>query len=491
MSTQAMRRAVATMRDDLARLGARAALGWRSRLAERRFPKSAEKWLDGFMTGTPPTRDDYAALFRYFISGFMVRRSRLGAHADYAGMGSYNGPAMDRLEGFSRIAPLAAAWLHGGRPRQMAMSDGATVDLVDMLRAGIHAGTHPASPEYWGDIRHWSQAIVEAADIALSLWLTREQLWEGLPDGDRERIGRWLIQVNGKRIPDNNWHLFVAQVNAVLAALGMPHDAEALARHYQRSKAFYRGQGWFRDGEREDEPGYDYYNAWGFHYHLQWLRRIDPALDAAFIDQAGREFVAVYRHFIGPAGLPMLGRSACYRMAAPVPLILAQHAGDRPIPPGEARRSLDVVWSYFIRHGAVRQGTVTQGYLATDARLLEDYSGPASCLWSLRSLVAAFAVPDRDAFWQAEPAPLPVEKGDYRLPVGPTGWTVVGDHATGSVAIETGATASPSLEGSARADRLLDPFRRKPRRPKNIQAKYYRRRYDSTSPYGLGELSDP
>lgn len=491
MKFQTVRRAIATARDGIDLLAGRAGLGWRGLLGERRFPRSAEALLGGFMTDAPPTLEAYTALFRYFITGFMVRRSRLGAYADYAGMGSYNGPAMDRLEGFSRIAPLVAAWLHGGRPSRLAMANGANVDLVDILRTGILAGTHPRSGEYWGDIRHWSQAIVEAADIALSLWLTRAQLWDSLPDEDRGRIGRWLMQVNGKRIPDNNWHLFVTQVNAVLAALGMPHDADEARRHYQRAKAFHRAQGWFRDGERDDEPGYDYYNAWGFHYHLQWLRRIDPALDAQFIDRAFREFLAVYRYFIGPSGLPMLGRSACYRMAAPVPLILAQQGDDGPIPPGEARRALDVVWSYFIRHGAVRRGNITQGYLASDARLLEDYSGPASCLWSLRSLVAAFALPDSDAFWRAAPTLLPVEQGDYRIPVGPTGWTVVGDRATGSVAIETSSTASPPLLAVGRADQLLDPFRRKPRRPKNTPAKYYRRRYDSASPYGLFDISDP
>lgn len=477
-------------RDGLSHLGARAIYGWRARLAECRFPDAAEAWLNGFRSGTPPTRDDYAALFRYFVTGFLVRRSRLGAHADYVGMGSYNGPAMDRLEGFSRIAPLIAAWLHGGRPHRVALAEGTTVDLIDMLSEGIVAGTRPDSGEYWGDIHHWGQSIVEAADIALSLWLTRELIWEHLPYANRERIAHWLIQVNGKRIPDNNWHLFVAQVNAVLAALDMPHDADAMQFHYQRARRFYRGQGWFRDGEREDEPGYDYYNAWGFHYHLHWLRRIAPGLDSEFIDQAASEFVSTYRYFIGPTGLPILGRSACYRMAAPAPLILAQYYDDRPIPPGEARHALDAVWSYFIRKGAVRRGTVTQGYIKTDARLLEDYSGPASCLWSLRSLVAAFALPDSDAFWQAEPKPLPVEKGDYRVSIGPPGWSVTGDHATGTVTIETSSTASPTLEGYRLVDRLLDPLRRKPRRPKNIQAKYHRSRYDSTSPYGLGVTND-
>jgi hypothetical protein len=478
---------VATIQNSISLLGARTLFKWRGLLARRRFPRSAEALLSGFLSDAPPKRQAYVDLFRYFMTGFMTRRSRLGAYADYSGMGSYNGPAMDRLEGFSRIAPMAAAWLLGGRTPEIALVDGKKLNLVKMLKAGILAGTDPASSEYWGDIKHWGQAIVEAADIALALWLTRTQLWDTLTHDECSQIGRWLIQVNGKSIPDNNWHLFVVQVNAVLATLGAPHDAAESERHYQRTKAFYRGQGWFRDGERDDAPGFDYYNAWGFHYHLQWLRRIAPELDGDFIDGAFREFVTVYRSLISPDGLPMLGRSACYRMAAPAPLIFAHESLPDVVSPGVAKRALDVVWQHFIRHGAVMQGNVTQGYFGSDPRLLEDYSGPASCLWSLRSLVAAFALPDDHTFWGAKPEPLPVEQGDYRIPVGPTGWTVVGDHATGSVIIETGNSDDPALQPTSPVNLILDFFRHKPCRTKNTAAKYYRARYDSRVPYGIEE----
>lgn len=167
-----------------------------------------------------------------------------------------------------------------------------------------------------------------------------------------------------------------------------------------------------------------------------------PDLDAAFIDEALREFVAVYRYFIGPAGLPILGRSACYRLAAPVPLVFAQAAAPPLVSAGEARRTLDVVWQRFITHGAVIRGNVTQGYYDEDPRLLEDYSGPASCLWSLRALVAAFALPDDGAFWEATPAPLPIERNDYRIAIAPPGWTLVGERTSGRICIETGRTES-------------------------------------------------
>lgn len=482
-----MTSAIATVRNTLDLLRGRACFKFAGLLAEMRFPHSAETLLSGFLGDAPPSRQAYADLFCYFMTGFKVHRSRLGAHANFVGMGSYNGPAMDRLEGFSRIAPLAAAWLHGGRSPRVQLGDGDQFDLVAMLREGILAGTDPASGEYWGDIKHWGQAIVEAADIALVLWLTRPQLWALLTREERSQISRWLIQVNGKRIPDNNWHLFVVQVNTVLAALGEPHDAIELQRHYQRARSFYREQGWFQDGEQSATPGFDFYNAWGFHYHLQWIRQIDPDLDGAFIDEAFQAFVSTYRYLIGPAGLPMLGRSACYRMATPAPLIFAQSIHPDLVAPGQAKRALDAVWQYFIRRGAVAKGNVTQGYLGADPRLLEDYSGPASCLWSLRSLVAAFAHADDHAFWRENPEPLPVEQADYRIAIGPAGWTVTGNHATGVVAIETGHPGMPELEHPTLADRMLGPFSSTPRRPKNIQAKYYRARYPSNAPFGIRE----
>lgn len=481
----ALQKAMLGWREAISRQFGYAALHRRAWFAERRFPAAADSMLDGFRGDAAPGREDYAQLFRYLVTGFAARRSRLGAFADYAGMTSYNGPAMDRLEGFSRTAPLLSAWIHGDRATRVATADGHDVDLLDTLRDGVLAGTDPHGPEYWGDIGHWSQAIVEASDIALSLWLTRATLWQQLSPAERERIARWLLQVHGKRIPDNNWHLFVVQVDRTLAALGMAHDAAASARHYERVKGFHRGHGWFRDGDHEDLPGFDYYNAWGFHYHLQWLRRIDPDWDAAFIDQASCDFLADYRHFIGPDGLPMLGRSACYRMAAPAPLVLGHATPGSSVSAGEARRALDVVWQYFVRRGALQGGSVTQGYFGADPRLLEDYSGPASCLWSLRSLVAAFALPDDTPFWRQPPQLLPVERGDYSITIPATGWTVSGRQSTATITVCTGCSGEPALEDFSLRDRWRGLFSRLPHRPKNTAAKYRRARYDSNAPYGL------
>jgi hypothetical protein len=436
-----------------------------------------------------PSRSAYADLVRYFVAGFVAHRSPLGAHADYPGMGSYNGQAMDRLEGFTRLAPLAAAWLYGRRPRMLTLPGGTSVDILELLETGITTGCDPMSGEYWGDIPHWGQSIVEAADVALTLWLTKSSLWDALPDVRRANVARWLNQVNGKRIPDNNWHLFIVQVNAVLAALNMPHDAEAMRNHYLRVKSFYAGQGWFRDGARQDRPPFDFYNAWGFHYHLAWIRKIAPEVDAEFLDSALAEFVSGYKYFVGPEGFPVMGRSPCYRMAAPSPLIFAQAQRPDLISPGQARRALDATWQYFVQRGALAGGNVTQGYFGRDARLLENYSGAASCLWSLRSLVAAFALPDDHAFWASPPLPLPVEQDDYAVAVPPTGWIVSGNRSTAAITLTTQSHDMPVLE-PAGALHLVGDWLCKPRRPANTAAKYTRMRYDSLTPYGIDSSPD-
>jgi len=446
-------------------------------------PRDPESLLAGFVAEGNPSVESYGRLFLYFVQGFLAYRSRMGASARYPGMSSSNGPAMDRLEGFSRVAPLIAAWLHGGRPSNVTPEGDAPIDLLALLRAGIVAGTNPASPEYWGDVRHWQQSIVEAADVALTLWLARKELWDGLSAAEQARAARWLAGVNGKGIPDNNWHLFVAQVNAVLAALDQPSDPAEMQRHYLRAKEFYRGAGWFEDGNIPGRPGFDYYNAWGFHYPLQWLKRIAPDLDSSFIDAAMAEFAADYKHFFGPSGFPIMGRSVCYRMAAPVPLVFAQVDHPLVVTPGEARRALDVTWQYFIRRGALAGGNVTQGYFKADPRLLENYSGPASCLWSLRSLIAAFSLPPDSAFWRAAPEPLPVELGDFELRLPEPDWVLIGNRSAGSIAIRTGRHHDAPLERYRIVDRLLELATRKPRRPKNNAAKYERSHYDSAHPF--------
>jgi hypothetical protein len=447
----------------------------------RVFPTAAESRLTGFSTGSWPSVAAYDDLFGYFVEGFDTFRYPSGASAGYPGLGSKNGAAADALEGFSRLAPLFGAWVYSGRTPHIALTSGQVVDIRDTFLRGLIAGTDPDADDYWGDIHDLNQRIVEAADVALALWLFRNDVWARLTQSQQDDVVRWLGQVEGKKVPDNNWHGFPVLVSAVLVSLGREVDRDIAWQHYQRLKQFYRGSGWFSDGPEEV---FDYYNAWSIHYNLQWLHLVDPAWDSEFIVKVVDEFLATYRYLIGPRGFPVLGRSTCYRMAAPAPLILAQATANRIVPPGEAKRGLDAIWTYFVERGAIQSGTVVQGYCGPDPRVLDNYSGPASCHWALRSLVAAFVLPRDSRFWSDPPSPLPVEQASYQVRIPTIGWTVIGDISGGTIRIvKPGIAPNPLLSEYSFLRRLASTVLWRPFRPDNHRAKYEGAEYRSDKPF--------
>jgi hypothetical protein len=447
-----------------------------------RFPRDRESLLEPFETGMP-TSDAYEGLFRYFLSGFLTYKTPQGQAAYYPGLPSNHGSRVDAMEGFTRFAPLAAAWLHSGRPARIRLARGSDVDLPALIRGGVLAGTDPESLGYWGPIRDMDQRTVEAADVALALWLTRDSVWERLSPSAKGRIQRWLTGSLTREVPDNNWHLFPIFVSLVLRQLGRPVDLAPALQHYARFKTFYRGDGWFSDG-----PGkvFDYYNAWAIHYQLYWIDQVNPAWDPHFIRTSRREFLASYKHLMGPSGVPIRGRSICYRMAAPAPLVFDYASVSASTTAGEARRALDLTWTYFIRRGGVREGSITQGYCGADQRLLDNYSGPASCLWSLRSLIPAFAIPAEDTFWQGAQDSLPIDRGNYRMRVGSIAWTITGDAAAGTTALTADDSLTDSLTNIQPVpawSELKSLVSGRPNRPRNTEAKYQRGTYQSEPPF--------
>lgn len=452
-------------------------------MRRQRFPRETDRLLVPFRDGSLLTEEHYRNLFLYFLEGFETYRRREGAAADYPGLRSNRGVDSDAMEGFTRMLPLVAAWICSERPATVCLTSGKSTALPEWVRLGVLAGTDRARPAYWGDIQDFDQRICEAADVALGLWLTRQQVWARLSQTERERLAQWLSSAIDKEVVDNNWHLFITVIGLVLIALGVRVDRSVVQRHYDRMRSFYRGDGWFSDG-----PGrkFDYYNAWGVHYLLFWIDQIDPSWDAEFIRTTRREFVSRYRYLIARDGLPIMGRSICYRMAAPAPLIFGHSTDPDRVSAGEARRALDVVWRYFIQHGAVTDGTVTQGYCAGDPRVLDNYSGPASCLWALRSLIVAFYLRSDSPFWTTPAGQLPIDREDYRVVIEALGWSIHGNRETGSVEIITADSLPPEqtrLVNYSLLSRLKTFVRSTPHRPENEAAKYRRRVYSSARPF--------
>ncbi|WP_114765597.1 DUF2264 domain-containing protein [Vibrio rhodolitus] len=396
------------------------------------------------------------------------------SHAYYPGVSSQQTARLDAMEGCSRVLPTLAAWLHANQATGSGLYslEYERLDVADWIKQAFLAGTDPNHQGYWGDIEDYDQRICESADLALALWLSKEQVWQILSLKQKQQIVAWFTQVNHVETVDNNWHLFPLAVQLVLKDLtGEDHIEHS---RYARVKEFLVGDGWFRDGAKGN---YDYYNAWGFHYSLYWLDQIDPAFDPDFIRQGLKDFSDKYRYFFTSQGFPLFGRSACYRLSATAPLIATLDVCGANLPNeylGQFKRAFKTNLSYFISNGALEKGRPTQGLFADDIRLTDNYSGPASSFWSLRGLNIALYCGDRVGLWETEEQPLEIEKESFMFSLNGPNMLVVGIQETQEVSVifqhdytQQQSPLSRKLASQSRVKKWQERLTGRAERPKN------------------------
>jgi len=332
------------------------------------------------------------------------------------------------------------------------------------------------------------QRIVEAADLSRVLWLTRRSLWSTLSSAQKAQVSHWLLMAARQRTPADNWMLFPVLIELIVMDLdgqgahpGLLRQAQDTFRRYHRN--YYLDNGWFTDPPN----GVDYYNTWGITYDLFWIHTVAGQFEPDVIVPILRESAQLTRHLIGPRGIPIMGRSICYRTAVPVPVVVDTFLDSSEVTMGSGLTALDEVWRYFVAHDALRDGALSQGYFKDDLRFLDPYSGSGSCHWGLRSLVLAFMHPAGSAFWTAPAQPLPVEQADYRLDLPKLGWIITGTRRTAEIVISIPANKAEviSPESYSWAARSWERLLRRPLRPHNHAIKYDLRRYSSTTPFPL------
>jgi hypothetical protein len=403
-------------------------------------------------------RDRYFHILQYILTGFSQRASPLCTRASLPGLPSSNGDQIDQMEAFSRVAPLLAAWIFGGGPNEIETLQGKTIDLKALLSTALAAATDPSSPEYWGPLRDNDQRVCEAADLAITLWLSRDWIGKYLSANSLAKVNAWLTLGIDRVVKRNNWDLFPCTIAAVLQALQCPVDDEKIRMRVDRIRHDYIARGLFRDGPN---GRVDYYTAWAYHYHLSFLQLITPALKLPAILKDRRDITRILLHLISPRGIPIMGRSVHYRLAVPAPLIMCILLDDSHIRPGQARRALDAVWEHFVARGALKSGRITQGYYKDDEIWLDTYSGPASPLWSLRSIIPALMLPHTHFFWRTSPVPLPIEAGDFHMPLCGKSTYIKGSHTTQEIRIVR-ESAVPVRKRAVRPIKLLRALRYRP-----------------------------
>ncbi|MBB5801569.1 hypothetical protein F4560_001337 [Saccharothrix ecbatanensis] len=377
-------------------------------------------------------RDRWAELADRML--LAVRAHASPGHARITPPGSPGGygTAVDGLEGFARTFLVAGFRLAGEDGRD-------PLGLAEWYAKGLDAGTDPASPERWPRPEEHAQAKVEAASIALILDMTRPWLWDRLTDSVRDRVVDYLSAVVGDdTYPRCNWVWFRIVVETFLRSVGGPWRAEDIASDLAAHDSFYRGDGWFADGE---ERSFDHYGGWALHlYPVLWARMrgaSDLAGDRTPLDVARLDrFLVDYVRLIGGDGAPLVqGRSLIYRFAAAAPLWAGAVAGVTSTSPGLLRRAASGMVAHFADRGAPdERGLLTIGWYDEWLALAQAYSGPASPYWAAKGMLG-LALPADHPVWTAAEEPLPVERADGTWIASPPGWLISSTRADGLVRV--------------------------------------------------------
>ncbi|OLN87036.1 hypothetical protein CCHL11_06548 [Colletotrichum chlorophyti] len=330
-----------------------------------------------------------------------------------------------QLEGYAR--PLwAVANLLGETP--FSASDKAS---LESWREGLKAGTDPESDEYWGDVGDIDQRMVEMESIAYALLASPESLLSLCDDHAKERLKKWLWQINERVMPQNNWRWFRILVNlALVMALGArPEDVrEKTAADFEVLDSFYLGDGWSSDGLWGDERKQADYYSGSFSIQFAQLLYVRFAVgDEERVEtykQQAREFASSFWRYFDKNGAAIpFGRSMTYRFAFAAFWAAAAAAEvDLPPPvdsPGIIKGLLLRHLRWWSRHPDMfnTDGTLNIGFTYPNMYLSEDYNSPQSVYWCLKSLVV-LGLPKDHPFWTCEelPHPLDVSKTSRQLP---------------------------------------------------------------------------
>ncbi|MEU6553372.1 DUF2264 domain-containing protein [Streptomyces sp. NPDC046915] len=344
------------------------------------------------------------------------------------GRTGHSGVWSDGVEGYARSFLLAAFRIAGSG------GTGAE-ELIERYATGLASGTDPRHPEHWPPITDRAQPMVEAASIAIALHETRPWIWDQLPDDVRQRTADWLGGFVGATANDSNWRLFQVITEEFLASIDAPHSRAEIDAGLARLDDWYRGDGWYTDG---DGRKFDYYNAWALHlYPVLWSRIAGHRADRGLVRTHRtrlRAFLRTHQYFFGSDGAPVhQGRSLTYRYAATAPLWAGALVDATPLPPGRTRRLASGALKHFADHQVPdEQGLLTLGWYRSFLPVTQPYSGPASPYWAAKAFLGLL-LPAGHPVWTAREEPGPVDTGDHRVALPAPGWLLHSTAADGIV----------------------------------------------------------
>lgn len=358
----------------------------------------------------------------------------------------------DELEGFARAFMLGTLRLAGSGGVQPAR-------LADHYATALRAGTTPGHHEAWPAIGHHDQTLVEATAIAVGLHWSRPWLWDRLPERTKQQVITWLSGTADTWCADNNHVMFGATVQAFLASVGAPHDAEAIDGALNRIDEWYVGDGWYSDGVGRR---FDHYNGWTFHLYPFLLEQLLSGTPAGSPGSSPpfdlhrtrlRMFLDDYQHLFDATGAPVLqGRSLIYRWGMAAPFWMGALQDASPLSPGRTRRLASGMLAGFVDAGALDDGVLDLGWKRPAPDLLQSYNAPGSPLWASKGFLGLLLPPEHPV-WQDTEEPLVLETSDVLRPLSGPAWLAAGRRSDGTVRLFN--------HGSDGHPRRVDPLYRR------------------------------
>jgi hypothetical protein len=405
------------------------------------------------------TRGHWLAAADDLLLSAARHRSPQGARIDLPGRPSQQGMRTDGLEGFARTF-LLAAFRHVGEAGEDPHGH------LSRYLEGIVAGTRNVGSddaESWpviGHVGRHGQPHVEAASIALSLHLTRSASWDLLSADEQDRLDSWLRGALKHEPSSNNWYLFPLTIASLLEGVGRGDEETAyvIERGLGLIDLWYRGEGWYSDGDGE---AFDHYIGWALHlYPLLHARlRADSALEEKL---GGRleEFLGSFARTFDRNGAPLyMGRSMTYRMATLAAVATGEVFGRTPLTHGQSRRVLSAGLRYFLERGATRDGILTLGWHGEHLPTVQRYSGPGSPYWASKGF-GALMLPAGHPVWTQTEEALDGDRRDYVRAIAPTGLLIQATASDGLVRVHNHGSdhVKPHAADSGAPDPLYARF---------------------------------
>ncbi|WP_285727147.1 DUF2264 domain-containing protein [Psychromicrobium xiongbiense] len=303
-----------------------------------------------------------------------------------------DGVRREGMESIGRSLLMVAPRLVGAfRPGATAREAAGAAELAAWYRTALVNGTSgilartggTPGPEAWPlgvscrtPLAGVTNSIVEAANIAFSLGVAREQLWDPLTPGEKSQVAAWLRHHAQCEVWQNNWQLFPAMAEAFLRLVGEDTRGLRGAEQVARVEGWYAGDGWYTDGP---DHAFDYYNAWAIHPYLwawyQFTGQSDTPQARRHLERLG-EFSQGFRDFVADDGSPLyVGRSLTYRTAMLAALWCAELSGVNSASPAQTRLLTSSVLSAFASRGVGIGQPLSLGWWGSHEDSTQSYSG--------------------------------------------------------------------------------------------------------------------